>query len=227
MVRNQELISELRVQLERVADQKVREGASAYMRNQFDFFGVKTQLRREISKTLINQTKIFSEKQLISLCKLLWKQPEREFQYVACDVLIKNADRLSVEFVTNQAQWFITNKSWWDTVDAIRNPIEVVIAKNPQLRKLTDQWIKTENIWLVRIAIIHQLKLKDKTDLTRLEKYCALRANDTEFFIAKAIGWALRSYSYTNPKWVNEFISAHPELQPLSKREALKVINHF
>lgn len=227
MVRNQELISELRVQLERAANQKVREGASAYMRNQFYFLGVKTKARREISKSLINQTKLFSEKQLISLCKLLWKQPEREFQYVACDVLNKNADRLSADFVTDHAQWFITNKSWWDTVDAIRNPFEVVIAKNPHLRKLTDQWIKTENIWLVRVAIIHQLKLKDKTDLTRLEKYCALRANDTEFFIAKAIGWALRSYSYTDPKWVKEFISAHPELQQLSKREALKVINRF
>lgn len=225
MARSSETIKTLRKQFLKVAKADVREGASAYMRHQFKFIGVKTPDRRKVTRELLKESRNYSEKELINLCQQLWEQPEREFQYVACDLLNRNADRLSQNFVTTHAKSFITKKSWWDTVDAIRTSIEVVIDKNPQLRKLMDQWIKYDNIWLVRIAIIHQLKLGKRTDVARLEAYCLRRADDKEFFIAKAIGWALRSYSYTDPRWVKRFIKAHPELQPLSKREALKAIN--
>ena len=225
MAQNKQLISKLRGQLQREADIDVRDGASAYMRHQFKFIGVKTPLRRQITRPLVRSSRKLTERELIVLCQDLWNQKEREFQYVACDLLIKNSDRLSQDFVLKYAKWFITNKSWWDTVDAIRTAMEPVIDRNPQLRKIMDQWVKYDNIWLVRVAIIHQLKLGKRTDVVRLEKYCARRATDTEFFIAKAIGWALRSYSYTNPTWVKKFIKAHPELQPLSVREGLKVIN--
>ncbi len=223
--RNKKIIQNLRTEFKREADPEVAIGASKYMRNQFKFLGVKTPQRRRMCRNLVNESKSFTEKELIALCQELWAQPEREFQYVACDLLIKNSNRLSQDFVLKHAKWFITNKSWWDTVDAIRTAIEPVIDKNPQLRKLMDQWIKYDNIWQVRVAIIHQLKLGKQTDVERLEKYCAYRAKDTEFFIAKAIGWALRSYSYTNPRWVKKFVKSHPELQPLSVREALKAIN--
>ncbi len=225
MDHNSKIIKNLRTQLKKEADPEVAAGARAYMRNKFQFIGVKTPDRRRISRNIIKQSQVMTEKELVLLCQDLWNEKEREFQYVACDLLIKNSKRLSQDFVIKHAKWFITNKSWWDTVDAIRTAIEPVIDRNPQLRKLTDQWIKYDNIWLVRVAIIHQLKLGKRTDLTRLEKYCVRRARDSEFFIAKAIGWALRSYSYTDPKWVKRFVKAHPELQPLSVREALKVIN--
>lgn len=224
MARNSASITKLRRQLVQVADPEVRKGARAYMRNQFVFVGVPTPLRRQITRSFINETKLLSERELINLCQELWEQKERDFQYIACDILIKNSSRLSQDFVTKNAKWFITNKSWWDTVDALRSAIEPVVDRNPQLRKLLDQWIKYDNIWMVRVAIIHQLKLGKRTDVARLEKYCTLRAKDTEFFIAKAIGWALRSYSYTDPKWVKRFVKNHPELQPLSVREGLKVI---
>lgn len=223
--RNQKVVNTLRSSFKKHSDPEVAFGACKYMRNQFKFIGVKTPQRRQITRELIKKSQTYSEKELLSLCQDLWNQPEREFQYVACDLLIRNSNRLSQDFVLKHAKWFITNKSWWDTVDAVRTAIEVVIDKNPQLRKLMDQWVKYDNIWLVRVAIIHQLKLGKRTDIERLEKYCAYRAKDTEFFIAKAIGWALRSYSYTNPRWVKKFVKSHPELQPLSVREALKVIN--
>lgn len=224
MVRNSVVIADLRKQLIKHRDPEVAKGASAYMRNQFKFIGVKTPIRRQLTRPLMKDSLSFTERELISLCQDLWSQKEREFQYIACDLLIKNSKRLSQDFVTKHAKWFITNKSWWDTVDALRTAIETVIDQNPQLRKLMDQWIKYDNIWLVRVAIIHQLKLGKRTDIARLEKYCIRRANDTEFFIAKAIGWALRSYSYTDPRWVKRFVKNNPELQPLSKREALKAI---
>ena len=210
MDHNSKIIKNLRTQLKKEADPEVAAGARAYMRNKFQFIGVKTPDRRRISRNIIKQSQVMTEKELVLLCQDLWNEKEREFQYVACDLLIKNSKRLSQDFVIKHAKWFITNKSWWDTVDAIRTAIEPVIDRNPQLRKLTDQWIKYDNIWLVRVAIIHQLKLGKRTDLTRLEKYCVRRAKDSEFFIAKAIGWALRSYSYTDPKWVKLYVKDHP-----------------
>ena len=126
-------LKQLRTEFKKAADAKVAEDASAYMRNQFEFLGIKTPLRRELSKELINQSKNFSEKELVSFCKDLWAQPEREFQYVACDILAKNAKRLSSGYVKRDAKWFITNKSWWDTVDSIRTSVEVVVAANPDI----------------------------------------------------------------------------------------------
>jgi 3-methyladenine DNA glycosylase AlkD len=218
-------LKQLRNEFEKVADKEVAEGTAAYMRNQFEFLGIKTPLRRELSKELITQTKSFSEKELVTFCKELWAQPEREFQYVACDLLAKNAKRLSPQYVKRDAKWFITNKSWWDSVDSIRTSVEIVVAANPDLEATMFEWIKSKNIWLVRSALIHQLTLRTKTNSTRLFALCELQTEENEFFIAKGLGWALRSYSYIDPKAVKKFIKDHPELTPLAKREGMKAIN--
>ena len=218
-------LKQLRTEFEKVSDKEVAEGAAAYMRNQFEFLGIKTPLRRELSKDLIKQTKSFSEKELITFCKELWAQPEREYQNVACDILAKNAKRLSQGYVKRDAKWFITNKSWWDSVDSIRTSVEIVVAANPDLEVTMFEWIKNKNIWLVRSALIHQLTLRNKTNSTRLFALCELKAEEKEFFIAKGLGWALRSYSYIDPKAVKKFVKDHPELTPLAKREGLKAIN--
>ena len=218
-------VKQLRIKFEKAADKEVAEGAAAYMRNQFEFLGIKTPLRRELGKELVNASKELSEKEIISLCKELWAQPEREFQYIACDILAKNAKRLSPGYVKRDAKWFITNKSWWDTVDSIRTSVEVVVAANPELEATMFEWIKSKNIWLVRSALIHQLTLRTKTNSKRLFALCELKAEETEFFIAKGLGWALRSYSYIDPKAVKKFIKDHPELTPLAKREGMKAIN--
>ena len=218
-------LKQLRTKFEKVADIEVAEGAAAYMRNQFEFLGVKTPLRRELSKDLITQSKNLSERELIDLCKELWEQPEREFQYVACDLLGKNAKRLSPNYVKREAPWFIKNKSWWESVDSVRKSIEVVVTANPELKSEMEKWIVSNNIWMVRSALIHQLTLGGKTDEKLLFKFCEIQAEEKEFFIAKALGWALRSYSYVDPTAVKRFITAHPELTPLAKREGLKAIN--
>lgn len=218
-------VKQLRSEFEKVADLKVAQGAAAYMRNQFEFFGIKTPLRRELCKDLVNASRNLSEKDLISLCKELWAQPEREFHYVACDILTKNAKRLSSGYVKRDAKWFITNKSWWDSVDSVRKSVEIVVATNPSLETTMFEWIESKNIWLVRSALIHQLTLGPKTNSKRLFELCEIKASEKEFFIAKGLGWALRSYSYTDPKAVKKFVKDHPELSPLAKREGLKAIN--
>jgi 3-methyladenine DNA glycosylase AlkD len=225
MDRNPQIIKELRRSLSKVASPDGGQGAKAYMRNQFDFFGVQTPVRRALTRDLMVQSKELTERELIDLCKELWAQREREFQYVACDLLVKNAKRLSPDFVKRDAKWFITNKSWWDTVDSVRKAIEIIVAANPDLEEVTDKWIKSSNIWLVRSALIHQLTLGTKTNSERLFRYCELQATEKEFFIAKGLGWALRSYSYTDPKAVTKFVKNHPDLTPLAKREGLKRIN--
>lgn len=225
MTSSKKLVSALRKEFTKHADPQISKDAAAYMRNQFEFTGIKTPLRRELAKNLVNQSKDLSESELIDLCKELWSQREREFHYIACDLLTKNARRLSPNFVKRDAKWFITNKSWWDSVDSVRKAIEVVVSENPELEPVTDQWIKSENIWLVRSALIHQLTLGTKTESKRLFRYCEIQAAEKEFFIAKGLGWALRSYSYTDPKAVMKFVKEHPELTPLAKREGLKAIN--
>ena len=218
-------VKQLRTKFEKVADQEIAEGAAAYMRNQFEFLGIKTPLRRELCKDLVNISKNLSEKEVVALCKELWAQPEREFQYVACDILAKNAKRLSPGYVKRDAKWFITNKSWWDSVDSIRTSVEIVVAANPELESTMFDWINSKNMWLVRSALIHQLTLGTRTNSERLFELCELKAEEKEFFIAKGLGWALRSYSYVDPKAVKKFIKDHPELTPLAKREGMKAIN--
>ncbi len=218
-------VNQLRIKFEKVADQEIAQGASAYMRNQFEFIGIKTPLRRELGRELVNASRELSEKEVIALCKELWAQPEREFQYVACDILAKNAKRFSPGYVKRDAKWFITNKSWWDTVDSVRKSVEIVVAANPELETTMFEWIESKNMWLVRSALIHQLTLGTKTNSKRLFELCELKAEEKEFFIAKGLGWALRSYSYVDPNAVKKFIKDHADLTSLAKREGLKAIN--
>ena len=224
MPSSKQLVATLRKELTNHSDPKVSKDAAAYMRDQFEFLGVKTPLRRELSKDLVNQSKDLSERELIELCKELWAQPEREFQYVACDLLAKNAIRLSPTYVKRDAPWFIKNKSWWDSVDSVRKSIEVVVSANPGLKSEMEKWIASKNIWMVRSALIHQLTLGSKSDAKLLFKFCEIQARETEFFIAKAVGWALRSYSYVDSNAVKKFVKANPELTPLAKREGLKAL---
>jgi 3-methyladenine DNA glycosylase AlkD len=225
MTSSDNCVAELRESFTAHADEGIRLDAAAYMRNQFGFLGIKTPLRRELSKTLVSQSRVLSERDLVLLCKELWAQPEREFQYVACDLLAKNASRLSPEYLKREAPWFIKNKSWWDTVDSVRKSIEIVVSNKPELKSEMEKWVVSKNIWIVRSALIHQLTLGPRTDETLLFKFCQIQATEPEFFIAKAVGWSLRSYSYVDPKAVKKFVKDHPELTPLAKREALKAIN--
>lgn len=218
-------VKQLRTKFEKATDPEIAQGASAYMRNQFEFLGIKTPLRRELAIDIVRQSKDLSERELILLCKELWAQPEREFQYIACDILSRNAKRLSPSYVKREAPWFIKNKSWWDTVDSVRKSIEIVVSANPELKSEMEKWIVSKNIWMIRSALIHQLTLGNKTDANLLFKFCEIQAQEKEFFVAKGLGWALRSYSYVDPKAVKKFVKDHPELTPLAKREGLKAIN--
>ena len=105
----------------------------------------------------------------------------------------------------------ILEKSWWDTIDNLDMTIGALALKDSNVNKILLEWSLDENIWLKRIAIDHQLLRKEKTNTELLEKILKNNLGQTEFFINKAIGWALRDYSKTNPEWVKNFIEKNRE----------------
>jgi 3-methyladenine DNA glycosylase AlkD len=162
----------------------------------------------------------------IATAQRLWALPEREFQYAALDLLARAAPALTADAL-QAVETLIVTKSWWDTVDALASGVvgRIVLA-HPATAATMDRWLDHESMWLRRSAILHQLKWKERTDQERLFRYCLARADENEFFIRKAIGWALRQYSWTNPEAVRAFVAAHDgELSGLSKREALLAVN--
>ena len=196
---------------------------AAYMRDQFPFLGIPTPERRALSRKVIDGTAPPSERELARVARRCWSLPEREYQYFACDYVDKHANRCAPGFLAD-LRWLITRKSWWDTVDALAYGVGALVLVHDELRNEIDAWIDDPNIWVARVALIHQLRFKTRTDAARLFGYCERRARDDEFFIRKAIGWALREYSKTDPRGVRAFVESHPELSPLSRREALRRI---
>jgi len=195
-----------------------------YLRNQFEFLGIRAPIRRNLIKQVLRANGLPEEDELKNIIYALWDLPEREYQQAALDIIEKVKKHLTV----SDMSWLstlIVKKSWWETVDTLSPRIfGYMFLANPKLVPLyADKWIEDENFWLQRSAIIYQLKYKEKTDEERLFRYILRRASSNEFFIQKAIGWSLREYAKTHSNQVKDFVSKH-SLKPLSKREALK---HF
>eukprot|EP00658_Telonema_sp_P-2_P061418 TRINITY_DN50115_c0_g1_i1.p2 TRINITY_DN50115_c0_g1~~TRINITY_DN50115_c0_g1_i1.p2 ORF type:complete len:223 (+),score=54.51 TRINITY_DN50115_c0_g1_i1:90-758(+) len=162
---------------------------------------------------------------VLPLAELLFACDERELHLDAVDLLAKHADSLSVRDLP-VLERILATKSWWDTVDLIASSAvgSIVLGDSTgQGAKVMDTWIASPNLWIRRSAIIHQLKFKKATDEERLLRYVRRCMHEREFFITKAIGWALRQHARLQPLVVQEFVREHEEaLASLSKREALK-----
>lgn len=195
---------------------------SAYLKNLFPFLGIMAPKRRELFAEL-NYLKIKPE-EISLICKELYFQPEREFHHLACELLVKYAKKQPKEFIL-EYEYFITNNSWWDSVDTIvPNALAVHFKRYPELvNEFIPRWLTSGNIWLQRSCILFQLKYKKEVDTELLTHIITNLSFSTEFFVQKAIGWMLREYSKTNPGFVLDFVENN-SLKPLSKREALKRI---
>jgi len=196
----------------------------SYMRDQFDFLGIKTPLRRALIKDLGKVD--FNLTDLEQLVRALWLLPQREYQYAAIDLLATHKKKVDVSqlcLLLGLAQ----EKSWWDSVDGLASVTnDILFASRAQESQLhMDEAVKHPNMWVRRIAMIHQLGWRLETDQTRLFGYAQALAHEEDFFIRKAIGWALRDYARWQPDAVAEFVEIHrSQLSNLSVREALK---HF
>lgn len=196
-----------------------------YMRNQFEFLGLKKPARQALCKEFwSNRAKPSIEKELQPLVEALWESPYRELQYHALDLMHQSIKKLDATWL-NLWEQLIVRKSWWDTVDYLApRLIGAILLKQPEFVKTyTEKWIESDNFWLQRTAIIFQLKHKNKTDAQLLFDYILGRANSTEFFVQKGSGWALREYSKINSKAVIQFTNDYQDLlSPLTYREARK-----
>lgn len=203
------------------------EKMSAYMLNKFKYIGIRTPERRKIFKDFFKEYKKEQEKSekidwdFINNC---WKNEYRELQYSALDYLQAVKDILTDKDIP-KLKTLALSKSWWDTIDYLDMIIGGIALKYPKVNDTILKWSTDENIWLRRIAIDHQLLRKEKTNAELLEKIIKNNFGQTEFFINKAIGWALRDYSKTNPKWVSDFIEKNKDkMAKLSIKEGSKYI---
>lgn len=195
-----------------------------YMKDHFPFLGIKSPLRKELEKQFFKETEIlkrpFNQDFVISL----WEKDEREYQYTAITYMGKFIKKLPKD-VIQFLEGLITTKSWWDSVDSIAPLAGELAKKYPELiNENINQWSVDDNFWLRRTSILFQLKYKDQTNEALLYDYIVKNADSMEFFIQKAIGWALREYSKTNPVSVKEFIRDN-QLAPLSIREGSKYLS--
>ncbi len=199
------------------------EQMSKYMRNQFCFYGVKTPLRRDIYKEFLKSEKREAriDWNFLDMC---YEDKHREFQYLVYDYLLSLNKYISYDDIP-KIKKYILNKSWWDTVDFLDKVIGGVCSRDDRTKTLMVEWSKDNNIWIKRTAILHQLSFKDKTDKPLLETIIVNCLGTDEFFVNKAIGWALREYSKTNPDWVKNFMDKYRDkMSKLSIREGSKYI---
>lgn len=194
-----------------------------YMKGLFSYAGMPAPAVERLAREALTGLAAPTQDEVIATVLRLWALPEREYQYIACSLLARNVKRCDAALLET-VRALVTTKSWWDTVDTLAaNVAGPLVFAHPALAAEMDRWAASENMWLARTAILHQLRYKGRTDAARLFAYCTNRAGDREFFIRKAIGWGLREYSKTDPRAVVAFVAANREsLSPLSRREALK-----
>lgn len=216
-------VDELRMNLAAVADPDKVDPMSAYMKGQFTFLGVTAALRRGASRQILQAAKSCEPDELLALATMLWNEREREFHYVGMDALRAGAKNLRSSDLA-AIRGFILATPWWDTVDSLAvHTVGAMVTNHAGLAEDMDDWIESDNIWIARTAILHQLMYRDQTDTNRLFTYCEMRMHEKDFFIRKALGWSLRQYARTDPEAVVSFVEQHDEdLSALTKREALK-----
>ena len=216
-------LTDLLVELEAAKDSKNAGPMEAYMRHQFFFLGIAAPERNALYKKYFpkaKKTKII-DWNFVDTC---WRKEPREYQYVAANYL-KAMQSYLTENDLPKLERLVVTKSWWDTVDILDRVVGSLVYDHPELEEIILKWSLSDNIWLRRVAIDHQLLRKEKTNVQLMEKILLHNLNQTEFFINKAIGWTLRDYSKTNPTWVAGFIEKNKErMADLSIKEGSKYL---
>lgn len=203
-------------------DPETATGMKRYMRNRFDFLGVKMPVRRTATRPLFRPDRRPDIADLPEITEDLFGRKQREFQYAAVDLLDVYRGELPASFL-GLAESLITTKSWWDTVDGLASHLVGDLAARHAAagRRAINRWRKAGSFWLRRATLIHQLGYKARTDAGLLFEIIRENRPDPEFFIQKAIGWSLRECSKTDADAVVRFVEEE-ELEGLARREALK-----
>lgn len=214
----------LRKKLIENSDPELARQMESYMRNKFKFYGLKTPERRKSYHDLIKLEKA-NKKIDWKFLDQAWADEHREAQYFVCDYLIALEKYLKFEDIDHIFN-YVKSKQWWDAIDSLIKPIGNIGLRDDRVTDLMLAWSKDDDFWVRRVAIEHQLLRKDKMNVKLLNAILENNLGSSEFFINKAIGWALRDYSKTNPDWVKNFISKHHnELATLSIKEGSKYLS--
>ncbi len=216
-------VENLQETLERQRNPAKAAPMAAYMKNKFLFLGLPRTELQTLVKPLLKEVKPFVTTTFLhESVRLLWKLPEREYQYVAISLLYEYTAQTSTKTLA-LIEKLVTQKSWWDTVDSLASLVGRLVWQYPEWTQKLESYSTHENFWLRRIALLYQLNYRDKTDQKRLFRSCLANAASEEFFIRKAIGWALREYAKTSPEAVQAFLAKHRgKFSALSVREASK-----
>ena len=202
----------------------VAQGQMAYMRHQFEYFGLKMPAWTALTKEITKKQGIPDGQALQELARLCFEDEHREMQYFGLECVQKMIKKQPPEFI-GFLEELICTKSWWDTVDWIATKmVGVHFLRYPELiRPVTERWMASGQLWLQRVCLIFQLMYKEKTDAELLFRYIRQVAGSKTFFLQKGAGWALRQYSKTNPEAVRRFL-AETTVAPLTRREGAKYL---
>jgi len=215
-------VTSLKNLFEKNADPPQIPAMKKYMRDQFEYLGIKSPKFKELLKGFLSENGLPPVGELDTIARELWSLPQREFQYLGVSLIGRSENQLLAEFIET-LEYLIVTKSWWDTVDSIAGGVVGTHFKRyPAVKKkYLAHWRKSEDFWLRRTTILFQLGYKKETDFELLCDIIRENLDSKEFFINKAIGWALRQYARVDSKAVKKFVKATP-LHPLSRREAMK-----
>lgn len=205
------------------ANPEIAEPMSKYMRHLFPFLGVRSPDVQAAMRPIGNAARVADGDAIIEFAQRCWRFETREHQYAGAWLCKRRAAKLDPTHL-RALKALIESKSWWDTVDVLApHGVGPLVRAFPELTADMDRWITDEVMWTRRAALLHQLTYGADTDQHRLFDYCLRSADDPDFFIRKASGWALRQYARTAPEAVADFVDANrTRLSALTRREALK-----
>lgn len=220
----EQFVNLIRDALAPLADAQRAAAMQAYMRGQFEFLGVAMPQRRSVTMPLLRLR--CGADELVELARTLWVLPQREYQYVAIDMLARNWKALALRHVDDLLA-LTQQGSWWDSVDGLAGIVgdltRMAREGDRDAQRTMDAALRHSNMWVRRVAMLHQLGWRAETDASRLFSYASELAAEPDFFIRKAIGWALRDYARHDPQVVRSFLQdMRNRLSPLSMREAAK-----
>jgi 3-methyladenine DNA glycosylase AlkD len=215
------LVPAVRSALRAAADPERGRGMQAYLKTTEPCLGVRLPEVRRLTREAAAGTPM-DVAEVERAAGLLWREAAyREERYAATALTGLPAARGALELLPLYEE-MITTGAWWDLVDGVSGRIRDLLLAHPdRLRPVLRGWARSDDRWLRRSAVIAQLGAKGRTDRDLLTEVVEVNAADPEFFVRKAIGWALRDLAKTDPDWVRAFLDTH-ELSPLSRREASK-----
>lgn len=217
------IVADLVAAFEPLADPQRAQPMTAYMKDVAPFLGLSAKVRRAAQRAVWRDRPTPTEAQVCAAAAALRGLPHREYHYAAAEMwgrwlAVLGADRLDAD-----VRSAVLHVPWWDSVDLLGSQvITPLVRDHPELVEVMWRWNESTDQWLIRASIQHQRGLRDRTDVDRVLALCEPHVEDRRFFVAKAIGWALRDTSGLDPEAVGAFVSGHPGLTPVARREALR-----